>query len=39
MTRDDHKNLTARNRRIAFTLALVAVSIYCGYVLVYYFDL
>jgi len=38
MTRDD-KNLTGKNRRLVILLALVALSIYIGYALVYYFDI
>jgi uncharacterized membrane protein (DUF485 family) len=38
MTRDENKQ-TRKNRRLAILLGLVVISIYVGYVLVYYFDL
>jgi len=35
----DKKKQTIKNRRLAILLGLVVISIYVGYVLVYYFDL
>jgi hypothetical protein len=38
MTRDE-QNQTKKIRRLVILLGLIAVSIYVGYVLVYYLDL
>jgi len=34
---NDEKRLANRNMRLAVLLALLAISIYAGYILVYYF--
>jgi len=31
------KRLSAKNKRLAFLLGLVSISIYAGYILAYYF--